>query len=259
MSMAKRASATAEAAADLDMVEDAIGTEEENAERFTTTHLLIGMLGAVLLLLVGIVAFAALAGGSDTNYSMLPDGYRASTGLDPAYQGNGRSALTSAPRSPFPSAQQAEPIILEVTCPSDTVHIATGENVADTLCVRGVLVEDANATPTPETVQIIVEPPAPTASLCAPPAFYSEALTHCVNPDDSLPCADGHVNVDGRCALPVTPTVEPSTIGGTLVPDGLDCEEDEGIAFRGVPDTLFCVHIEPAPVTLPPSGGESPR
>lgn len=209
MAMAKRANATSKAAADLDLVEDAIGAEEENAERFTTMHLGLGMLGAVVLLLVGIVALTALAGGSDTNYSMLPEGYRESTGLDAAYQGGEQAALPSAPRSPFPDAQQEIPIILDVDCPDGTVHIATGDNVADALCVRGVLVGDAdNGTPTPETIRLEVVPlPEPTP----------------------------------------TPTIKASTIGGTTVPDDLDCAEDEGIALAGVPDTLFCVHIETPP------------
>lgn len=34
-----------------------------------------------------------------------------------------------------------------------------------------------------------------------------------------------------------------STIGGTPVPYGLDCEEDEVIYFTG-PDTLDCVHAD---------------
>lgn len=34
-----------------------------------------------------------------------------------------------------------------------------------------------------------------------------------------------------------------STIGGTPVPYGLDCVEDEVISFIGV-DTLACVHID---------------
>ena len=34
-----------------------------------------------------------------------------------------------------------------------------------------------------------------------------------------------------------------STIGGTRVPDTLDCAEDEVIAFYA-PDTLDCVHID---------------
>ena len=33
------------------------------------------------------------------------------------------------------------------------------------------------------------------------------------------------------------------SIGGTLVPAGLDCAEDEVIAFSG-PDRLTCVHHE---------------
>lgn len=35
-----------------------------------------------------------------------------------------------------------------------------------------------------------------------------------------------------------------STIGGTPVPYGLACQEDEVIAFHGVPDDLACVHID---------------
>lgn len=34
-----------------------------------------------------------------------------------------------------------------------------------------------------------------------------------------------------------------SEIGGTPVPFGLDCEEDEAIYFTG-PDTLDCVHVD---------------
>lgn len=35
-----------------------------------------------------------------------------------------------------------------------------------------------------------------------------------------------------------------ATIGGTIVPPGLHCQEDEVIAFHGVPDDLACVHID---------------
>lgn len=46
--------------------------------------------------------------------------------------------------------------------------------------------------------------------------------------------------------FPVTdpaPAPVVSTIGGTEVPYGLDCVEDEVIYFTG-PDTLDCVHID---------------
>ena len=36
---------------------------------------------------------------------------------------------------------------------------------------------------------------------------------------------------------------ETSTVGGTVVPAGLDCEEDEVIWWTGI-DTLSCVHFE---------------
>lgn len=48
---------------------------------------------------------------------------------------------------------------------------------------------------------------------------------------------------------PAAPAPEPapapviSTIGGTEVPYGLDCVEDEVISFVGI-DTLGCVHID---------------
>lgn len=42
---------------------------------------------------------------------------------------------------------------------------------------------------------------------------------------------------------PPAPAPVVSTIGGTPVPFGLDCEEDEVIYFTG-PDTLACVHVD---------------
>jgi hypothetical protein len=180
MSMAKRANATAEAAADLDLVEDAIGTEEENAERFTTSHLALGMFAAFAAIVLLMGGAWLLFGSQSTagDFSMLPDGYRESVGLsDPSYQGNGRAALPSAPRSPFPSAQQEIPIILAVTCPDGTVQIATGENVADTLCVRGKLVTgttpEPTPTPEPETVRIVVVSVEPELTPTASPTITS--------------------------------------------------------------------------------------
>lgn len=41
--------------------------------------------------------------------------------------------------------------------------------------------------------------------------------------------------------LPPVPVI--STIGGTPVPEGLDCYEDEVISFLAI-DTLGCVHID---------------
>ncbi|KKK83275.1 hypothetical protein LCGC14_2795050, partial [marine sediment metagenome] len=38
-----------------------------------------------------------------------------------------------------------------------------------------------------------------------------------------------------------------ATIGGTLVPSGLHCQEDEAIAFVGIPDTLVCQTIDDLP------------
>lgn len=46
------------------------------------------------------------------------------------------------------------------------------------------------------------------------------------------------------CAPPTDAGRDASTIGGTLVPDGLHCAEDEVIGFVGIPDTLVCVHTD---------------
>lgn len=162
MSMAKRANATAEAATELDLVEGAIGTEEENAERFTSGQLILGWLGALAIMAILLFVASRLINTGDGAYTMLPDGYREQVGLgvdnDPAYQGNGRSGLPSAPRSssPFPDPQGEMPIILKVTCPDGTVEIATGEGVADTVCVRGRLVQESPPTSTPVAQRIII-------------------------------------------------------------------------------------------------------
>lgn len=42
---------------------------------------------------------------------------------------------------------------------------------------------------------------------------------------------------------PAPPAPIISEIGGTPVPFGLDCQEDEVIYFTG-PDTLGCVHVD---------------
>ncbi len=46
-----------------------------------------------------------------------------------------------------------------------------------------------------------------------------------------------------------------ATVGGTLVPAALDCEEDEVIGFVGIPDLLVCVHVDslltPTPTPTP--------
>ncbi len=50
-----------------------------------------------------------------------------------------------------------------------------------------------------------------------------------------------------------------ATVGGTLVPAALDCEEDEVIGFVGIPDLLVCVHVDslltptPTPTATPTS------
>ena len=208
MSMAKKASATADAAADLDLVEGIIGNPEADGQTPSLTRLLLGWaIGmASILALMGACAVLPFT-EADTDYSMLPDGYREATGLADAKigrqsdgsvrQADGSIRADDFAVSPFPEAQTRDPVILEVDCPDGTVRIATGSGPADTVCVRGQLAS-ADPPPSEPTTDIIVVSPA---------------------------------------------TGDTSTIAGTLVPANLDCAEDEVIAFVDV-DTLACVHYE---------------
>ena len=49
-----------------------------------------------------------------------------------------------------------------------------------------------------------------------------------------------------------------ATVGGTLVPATLDCEEDEVIGFVGIPDTLVCVHVDSFVATDTPTSTPTP-
>jgi len=223
MSIAKRGVKAAEDAADLDLVEGVIGNPETDGEgdapagepspaiegntaRYPMARLLLGWALGLAGILVIMGACATLPfSETDTDYSMLPDGYREATGLAErdadvkiGRQSDGSIAADDYPISPFPEAQTKDPVILEVDCPDGTVRISTGNGPADTVCVRGQLVDDVPVPAPGSTTDIIVVSPA---------------------------------------------TGDTSTIAGTDVPSDLDCEEDEVIAFVG-PDALACIHYE---------------
>ena len=232
VSMAKRAGKLAKDASDLDLIDGAIGTEAERPAA-STALLLIGFALTMVSVLALVLAYQMVFGSVNTDHSMLPDGYRASTGLstatayvdagtdgDPAAGTDGDpadigvdvgvdastvpepepSATVYDGRSLFASARTAEPVILKVACPVGTVQISTGPSPVDTVCIQGELVAGQAVPPTVQQV-IIFGPNAP-------------------------------------------------TVGNTLVPPGLHRQEDEAIAFVGVPDLLVCVHIEQEPVRV---------
>lgn len=162
MSIAKRGVNTAEAAADLDLVEGAIGNPETDGPdgegRFTTMQLLLGFALAVVFTFGLLFVAQTMFEGPDTNYSMLPDGYREATGLSPGVDIQPPPSVVLADddddgsRSPFPDAQTRDPVILEVDCPDGTVQISTGQRAADTVCIRGQLVDGGpqqSTAPTP--------------------------------------------------------------------------------------------------------------
>ena len=278
--MAKRAAGLAEEASDLDVIETLTGQadhqtrgEEEQspvAPQPNTGQLVLGA-ACAFAMVIGIMLVAKLLfAAPDTDYSMLPDGYREEVGLTDtdapadddalaAIGTDGEADLASAPRSPFPKAQTDDPVILEVDCPKGTVQIATGDNAADTVCVRGTLDEGGPASGTTSTPPIIVIAPtgeqSGTNGIAQPPASGQSDIDGIppasVRPDgtttDAEPCSEGATfnSDETECKWPDgTPDRGmQSTIGGTEVPDGLDCYEDETIWWTGI-DTLDCVHYE---------------
>jgi len=205
-SMAKRAGKLGEAAAAVVKGEENGEDQGEGKEKlspFAYSGAWIGGIVTLMVIVIGVRLLFAIPLGSGEPANFAPAGAlsRATPVASTSYPGGSGSTSTapSVPRSPFPVAQQDTPIILEVTCPDGTVEIATGDNVADTVCVKGVLVTDD------------------------PPQAAADAV-----PDVILITANG----------------ETATIGGTDVPNGLQCEEDEVIGFDGQPDTLVCVHVD---------------
>ncbi len=211
-SMANRASKIAEGAADLDL----LGGDEAAEAKAEAPPVSTGaQVGAFTLIIVGLIAVVMIVrlimaiptGGTGGDAPFGIDGALTRSTPEaeaPASAGaTGRSTLASVPRSPFPIADQDEPIIMAVTCPDGTVQIATGDMVADTVCIRGVLVTGDDDALMSETSSIVA-------------------------PNVILVTAEG----------------DRANVGGTDVPNGLTCAEDEVIGFDGQPDTLVCVHID---------------
>ncbi len=157
MSMAKSAAATAKEAADLDVIEDTLGSDQDNASRFTASQLVLGWLMALTTLLLVMIMIKVVLGTPNLDFPMLPDGYRDAVGLHEGTgdasvhqheeaTATGKTAPVSKPRSPFPTAKQQTPIIVSIECPSGTVAIATGGTVADTVCISGTLLDGSDAT-----------------------------------------------------------------------------------------------------------------
>ncbi|KKK83273.1 hypothetical protein LCGC14_2795030 [marine sediment metagenome] len=179
MSMAKRGVKRAEELADLDLVEGAIGNPEtdgpDGGPRFSHPQLILGWTLGLVMVVAFMFLGKALFASANRDYSMLPDGYREATGLtsdEPAeltgYEGNGRSTLPSAARvdSPWAEPVAEVPIVLKVACPDGTVHIATGPNEADAVCIRGRLVTEPVATPTAQ--EMATSTTTPTATIIRP-------------------------------------------------------------------------------------------
>ncbi len=228
MSMAKRAVKLAEDASDVDAVEAVLGAPHAGkAPAFEgMVAWAAAILGIVVLMLAGtLVCSVANTGESDFS----PEGALPHvTGGDAFYrEGDPADGRMGTGRdSPFPEAQQEDPIILEVVCPPGTVHVATGPDAADSLCVVGQLAGQPTAAPT-----FAPTLPEPTPTTFAPTAAAPTGIAPRALPDTGQ-------------------GIDQSTIGATLVPFGLHCAEDELIAFdpsgqptiEGLP--IGCVHVD---------------
>lgn len=252
-SMANRAVKAAKEVADLDMVENAIGPTGGH----TNVQVLLGFVFAIIGIVVFMGAFSLLFGAGDTDYAMLAPGYREEVGL--AVPSNGNATLTTnAQGSPFPRAQTDTPIIVEVGCPPGTVRISTGKGAVNTLCVRGQL---EGAVP-PDPIVVVIQAPAANPSAAEAPLAPPEAMLAPSSDDTGkriLATAGGpngeivngqhcheEKGADNGILFCEAPSGDgPPTVGGTEVPDGMRCHEDEAITFDGLPNTLFCVQQTP--------------
>ena len=236
-SMAKRAGKVVEAAADLDLIEGLIGKEGEgngdgngNGEGvpgtrkgklppFAYMSAWAAAVGTIIVIVLAIRLILALPFGGGEVADFSPDGAQTrSVALNVANAGVLPSAQRDVGdlRSPFPLPVTDTPIIMAVTCPDGTIQIATGDMVADTVCVRGVLVLDMPAA-------------TPTATLAAATPTATPMVT---------PMATPYVGV-----LPTTGNGKGETITltiGEYVSGETSCAEDE--IYDHVTDA--CIHID---------------
>lgn len=253
MSMARRATKLAEDAAGVDAVEAIIGAPHAGKPPiFEGVIAWIAAIAGIVILMFAATLVCKVAETGHPDFSPAGALSREAPESEAFYrEGNPNDGRMGSGRSPFPDARQEDPVILEVVCPPDTVHISTGSTPADSLCVVGQL---AGTAPTPATVA-----PTPARGVTC---SYSETFTHDVCSDGTFPCDMAAVPARGCTvqlprALPdAGQGIDQSTIGATLVPFGLHCAEDELIGFDptgqptidGLP--IGCVHVD----TLCPAG-----
>ncbi len=173
-SMANRAVSTAEAAADLDMLG---GDDAANKPRVSVSAQATAFIAVMAAIIAGIMIIRLVASipvGSNGDAPFGIDGALTRITPTPAPvlslgSNSGISTLESVPRSPFPIADQEVPVIVAVTCPDGTVQIATGDRVADTVCIRGMLISDGVTAPTVEPTPTVELTPTPTARVTTLP------------------------------------------------------------------------------------------
>ena len=150
MSMAKRAVKLAEEAADVDAVEAVIGAPQEKLPIFAGIIAWIAAIIGIVVLMFAATLVCNIAETGESDFSP-PGAQSREREADAFYQEGDPSdgRMGSGNRSPFPDAEQEDPIILEVVCPAGTVHISTGATPKDSLCVVGELAGTSTPTPTP--------------------------------------------------------------------------------------------------------------
>ncbi len=171
--MAKRAAKLAEDAADIDAIEAVAGApSHEHLGPFQYAGAWLAAVAAVIVLAVALQLVCRQGAPDFSPPGPLSRGDSAGGQADTGafyHEGGGQRG-----RSPFPKPATVDPTIIEVVCPAGTVHISTGPNAADSLCVKGALAA-LPASPTPPT------PPTPT------PTVPTAAASPVPQPSYSLP------------------------------------------------------------------------
>lgn len=122
----------------------------------------VAMLSLIVAVLAVRLIFALPLGGGGADFAQEGALSRA-VEEQPATTTQQDSPSSALRSGPFPEARGEQPIIVDVDCPHGTLEIATGPRSADTVCIRGTLVEaepieEPTTTPTegPVTTRIIV-------------------------------------------------------------------------------------------------------
>lgn len=203
-SMAKRAGKTAENAANLDLLGGDEAAEDAKVAPFAYAGAWIGGIIALMVIIIAVRVVFAIPLPSTGDAEFAPAG--ALSRVTPAYAGLA---------TPFGNGGVT-------SAPRSTFPAARQEApiILQVACPDG-------------TIQIAVGDRV-ADTVCITGVLVGDAPSETMT---GVPVVEPNV-------ILITVEGDRANVGGTDVPNGLQCEEDEVIGFIGIPDTLVCLHID---------------